>query len=191
MNQVDELMRLATDLCAAQMKTSAEYVDAYETLKSALEAALKPGGEPVAWRYKYKFRDIGETGAYEYHSHDFACVARLPEGEPLYTAPPAQPDALKPCGEPDAYLCVDGRWIPADTDRGRALCFRMMTKLGVYTAPPARTPPPRLTETDDACTAIYKAANQETVKSQPLSTKRIFAAMRWVETAVRKQAGWE
>jgi len=51
-DKINELMRLATDLCAAQMKTSAEYVDAYETLKAALEAALKPGVEPVAWRYQ-------------------------------------------------------------------------------------------------------------------------------------------
>ncbi len=58
--------------------------------------APAPEAEPVAWRYKYKFRDIGETGAYEYHSHDFACVARLPKGEPLYTHPPeakAKPEA--------------------------------------------------------------------------------------------------
>ena len=51
-------------------------------------------GEPVAWRYKYKFRDIGETGAYEYHSHEFASVANMPVGEPLYTAP--QPVAREP-----------------------------------------------------------------------------------------------
>ena len=42
---------------------------------------------PVAYRYPYKFRDIGETGAYEYHSHDFAVVANMPVGEPLYTRP--------------------------------------------------------------------------------------------------------
>ncbi len=58
------------------------------------EPAQTQQAEPVAWRYKYKFRDIGETGAYEYHSHDFACVARLPKGEPLYTHPSeAKPEA--------------------------------------------------------------------------------------------------
>ena len=46
--------------------------------------------EPVAWRWKYKFRDIGETGAYEYHSHEFACLNHMPKGEPLYTRPPAR-----------------------------------------------------------------------------------------------------
>ena len=46
--------------------------------------------QPVAWRWKYKFRDIGETGAYEYHSHEFACLANLPCGEPLYACPVAQ-----------------------------------------------------------------------------------------------------
>ncbi|CAB4158923.1 Domain of unknown function DUF551 [uncultured Caudovirales phage] len=58
-------------------------------LEEALAAHEAANPEPVAWRYKYKFRDIGETGAYEYHSHDFACVARLPKGEPLYAAPVA------------------------------------------------------------------------------------------------------
>ena len=51
--------------------------------------------EPVAWRWPYKFKDIGETGAYEYHSHEFACLAHLPKGEPLYAHPPvptAQPE---------------------------------------------------------------------------------------------------
>lgn len=43
--------------------------------------------QPVAWRWKYRFPDIGETGAYEHQSHDFACVARLPCGEPLYLLP--------------------------------------------------------------------------------------------------------
>ena len=43
-------------------------------------------GEPVAWRWKYRFKDIGETGAYEYHSHHYAVIARIPKGEPLYTA---------------------------------------------------------------------------------------------------------
>ena len=54
-------------------------------------AAAKAGtaadvGEPVAWRWKYRFKDIGETGAYEYHSHHYAVIARIPKGEPLYTA---------------------------------------------------------------------------------------------------------
>ena len=54
-------------------------------------AAPSVAPEPVAWRWKYKFRDIGETGAYEYHSHDFAVVAHLPKGEPLFTHPPRAP----------------------------------------------------------------------------------------------------
>ena len=45
---------------------------------------------PVAWRWPYQFKDIGETGAYEHHSHDFAVLAHMPKGEPLYTA-----DALR------------------------------------------------------------------------------------------------
>jgi hypothetical protein len=57
--------------------------------QEAADALAAPVQEPVAWRYKYKFKDIGETGAYEYHSHAFACVANLPCGEPLYTTPPA------------------------------------------------------------------------------------------------------
>lgn len=51
--------------------------------------------EPVAWRWKYKFRDIGETGAYEYHSHDFAVLNNMPHGEPLYLHPALQPDQIQ------------------------------------------------------------------------------------------------
>ena len=65
---------------------------------SLREKAAKPA-EPVAWRYKYKFHDIGETGAYEYHSHDFACVARLPKGEPLSAAPVAVASPWIPVSE--------------------------------------------------------------------------------------------
>lgn len=43
-------------------------------------------GEPVAWRWPYRFRDIGETGAYEHHSHVFAVLNNMPHGEPLFTA---------------------------------------------------------------------------------------------------------
>ena len=39
----------------------------------------------VAGRWQYNFKDIGETGAYEYHSHEFACRANLTCGEALYT----------------------------------------------------------------------------------------------------------
>ena len=90
--------------------------------------------------------------------------------------------ALKP-GEPDAYLCVDGRWIPADTDRGRALCFRMMTKLGVYTAPPAQTPPRLKVET-------FKEIAERCDEGQE-GVEYVIAYGRDVETAVWKQAGWE
>ena len=52
---------------------------------SKLSKLAEQTGEPVAWRYKYRFKDIGETGAYEYHSHDFVVVTRFPKGDPLYT----------------------------------------------------------------------------------------------------------
>lgn len=44
----------------------------------------------------------------------------------------------------------------------------------------------QLTETNDSCTALYKAANNEHTKPQPITTKRVFAAMRHVEYEVRK-----
>ena len=64
--------------------------DGFKAAARAVEAAVlkklvERVGEPVAWRYKYRFKDIGETRAYEYHSHDFAVVARFPKGDPLYT----------------------------------------------------------------------------------------------------------
>jgi hypothetical protein len=64
----------------------------------------KPAVEPPAWRYKYKFRDIGETGAYEYHSHEFACIAGLPRGEPLYTH--AAPSAPAPLTDAELALFI-------------------------------------------------------------------------------------
>jgi hypothetical protein len=79
MTKIDELMRLATDLCVAQMKTSAEYVDAYETLERALEAALKPG-EPYAWVVK-------DTGLFIVGPHR---PFDNNSWQPVYTAPPAQ-----------------------------------------------------------------------------------------------------
>ena len=85
-DKINELMRLATDLCAAQMKTSAEYVDAYETLRSALEAALKPGE-----LNKDKARKVAQC-AFAIFPH---VKGKFPAEQALnelvgYTAPPAQ-----------------------------------------------------------------------------------------------------
>ena len=67
----------------------------WEAEAKQLRAQLEAQGEaalPVAWRWLYQFKDIGETGAYEHHSHDFAVLAHMPKGEPLYTHPaPAAP----------------------------------------------------------------------------------------------------
>lgn len=67
--------------------------DAAADERDALRARLAEieAQEPVAWRYPYRFRDIGETGACEIVARDVAIVMRLPKGEPLYSDPvPAQ-----------------------------------------------------------------------------------------------------
>jgi hypothetical protein len=133
MTTINELMRLATDLCVAQMKTSAEYVDAYETLKSALEAALKPG-EPVAYVG-------GERRGWTYlQGHE-----KLAHGTPLYTAPPAQPDALKPGVDLCEKIChaikaADEKSMrEADYMLDSDDCIRIVKEF-FAAAPPAQTP---------------------------------------------------
>jgi hypothetical protein len=93
MNQIDNIMALADEYAKAAEETG--YIrPTRQALRAAIEQALavQPKQEPVAWRWKYRFKDIGETGAYEYHSHEFAALNNMPNGEPLYTAPQPQPE---------------------------------------------------------------------------------------------------
>ncbi len=43
-NQIDQLIRLATTLPVASLGSQQSYIEAVEALRTALEAALKPGG---------------------------------------------------------------------------------------------------------------------------------------------------
>ena len=79
--------------CGRSPRSTNMAVGGEEAVAVAKRLAAAPAGvagQAVAYRYPYRFRDIGETGAYEIVAHDVAVVMRLPRGEPLYTAPPAR-----------------------------------------------------------------------------------------------------
>jgi len=73
------------DLPTANGKIFIDAIAAFRQTIKQIEQA-----KPVAWRWKYKFKDIGETGAYEYHSHEFASINHMQNGEPLYLHPPTE-----------------------------------------------------------------------------------------------------
>ena len=56
-------------------------------------------------------------------------------------------------------------------------------------APPAQTPPPRLTDDEIGSVLESPADVRWLIEADPISRYRMFA--RAIETAVRKQAGWE
>jgi len=62
-----------------------------EPLYTHPQPKAEPAQEPVAYRWKYKFEGNVETGAYEYHSKDFAVLVDALGGEPLYTHPYPKP----------------------------------------------------------------------------------------------------
>jgi len=148
MTQIDELISLSTDLCVAQMKTSAEYVDAYETLKSALEAALNAAA-------------MAESDAY-LRGYNVGHDAALKPGEPM-----AFYDGKKFYGSREAAsMCM------ADTEK----------LVPVYTAaPPAQTPPPRLTYGQVVDVIASTGYSAEAEKYHTVS--------RAIESAVRRSFG--
>lgn len=116
-------MSLLTDDEIREIGFGSQSLKFARAVESAVLAKLAMHDEkPVAWRYKYRFKDIGETGAYEYHSHDFATVAQLPKGEPLYTETQykfAQQSVAKACAcicqnEMDNYYYGDEGRIAAE-----------------------------------------------------------------------------
>ena len=85
-------LEMAIEWISAPQSEQSYSADAMIAKLSLAVAALNDTGtvdEPVAYRYAYKFRDIGQTGAYEYLSREFAIVANMQVGEPLYTRPPS------------------------------------------------------------------------------------------------------
>jgi len=203
MTKIDEIMALVTEYSLAMAIAGATHIHR-EKLRAALESALKTEGNPFAWALclpnhsPYFSTDKNEFVSY----HVGSTIPHFPnELIELYTHPPRQePEQTEPVVElGDGFMWCETcgsvqesvhHADPQDHDiwcKGEARWIQGP----FYTAPPARDLEIalRLTETDDTCTEIYKAANQETVKSQPLTTKRIFAAMRYVENLVRKQIG--
>jgi hypothetical protein len=123
-DELDALIPQWRHTTAAANEVCWQRRDVRQAMRAAIAAApaapaqaeAKPAVEPVAWRYKYKFRDIGETGAYEYHSHEFACIAGLPRGEPLYThAAPAAPAPATELSDADLQAIHDA-WIQTTAD---------------------------------------------------------------------------
>ena len=102
-------------------------------LRHALSKLAEQAEKPVAWRYKYRFKDIGETGAYEYHSHDFVVVTRFPKGDSLYTEAQliaAQQRTAEACAKvcevtADMYQETESRLWPecrSDAQSGASSC---------------------------------------------------------------------
>ena len=72
----------------AALEMAIEWISkSHDECSCSADAVIAKLSLAVAYRYAYKFRDIGQTGAYEYLSRDFAIVANMPVGEPLYTHP--------------------------------------------------------------------------------------------------------
>ena len=137
----DEALKLALEALQHEADTGND--DAYKLERDAIKEALaQPEQETLAWRWPYKFKDIGETGGYEYHSHEFACLAHLPKGEPLYTHPPVPTEQAKePEQEPVTwrYKIVDVFGRPVWTLKTPKSDTRVLESQPLYTTPPQRT----------------------------------------------------
>ena len=131
--QVDELMRLADEYAYAN--TEDQERSNREALRTALEAALKPGSEPIAYLY-----------------HD----ARIPN---------------------DAHPWLHSTLLVLAADRRQGL----PGETPLYTAPPAQTPPPRLTD--------EQIGNIHYIESECREQPSPMAFARAIESAVRKQFG--
>jgi hypothetical protein len=130
-DKIDELMRLADEYAYASTKDQERY--SHDALRAALEAALKQGGEPIGYRYKYKNCFGNVVWSFE-----------LP----------------------------------------RSIDTKVLETVPVYTAaPPAQTPvPPRLT--------VSEICEADPMPHAMFDDERVEFA-RAIESAVRKQAGWE
>jgi hypothetical protein len=130
---------------------------------------------------------------------------KLKDGDKLYTTPPnvatplaAQPAPVQPVawrlnGESSlGHGKVFGKWKSgkppkdvadlASVDKNWSLEFAYTTPPNVATPLAAQPTPyvasPRVPLTDEDCTRIYNEANGITTKNPPITTQRIFAAMR-------------
>ncbi len=130
--QIDELMALATEYARAMAYDGATHIHR-DKLRSALEAALKPGGEPVA----------------------------------------------EIIADEDGYAFI--KW------HGDESRFHEIHPIGTkfYTAPPAQTPPPLLTDDEIGSVLESPADVRWLIEADPISRYRMFA--RAIESAVRKQ----
>jgi hypothetical protein len=90
MNQIETIMALADSF--AEYRDHSEYVHARDKLRQALEAALKPGGEPAC--YQYQSRD-GQWQPFmnEKHYADTVADGSWPI-RALYTAAPPRREPL-------------------------------------------------------------------------------------------------
>lgn len=163
-NQIDEIMRLVDDLLETEHTATRKGGRAF--LKSALEAALKPG-EPVAWMSPGKERLEFSRADTVYGSHTI----------PLYTALPEQP-ASWPIDEGVAGRIAEQHCLSYETVQ---LIARQL-----MTAPPAQTPvPPRLTEQEINHCIKFPSAGSAITRDGSTSQR----IARAIESAVRRQFG--
>jgi hypothetical protein len=189
-NQIETIMALADEYAYAS--TEAQERSNRDALHQALEAALKPG-VLVGSINKAHLKQTGEPWCKEVLLYSPNNDADFPDSRvTVYTAaPPAQPDALKAGGKPTLWARY-----PRYTGKHQAVEVTLKKPEGndwvafcEVDMPPAQTPvvnqqmttqtpvPPRLTpaEMDRA----YRSAGGGV------------QGCRAIESAVRKQAGWE
>lgn len=186
--QIDEILSLVDDVVTAYIRNHG-IADAKDILKSALEAALKPG-EPVGYRYKFR-NFMGD----EVWSFELPRDGKVLEAVPVYLEPMPtwQPsDAFRN----DAHIAflhgvIEGQKTapPAQTPCGYDETTGNCTNNPCCRAtPPAQTPvPPRLT--DEQVISAYKAGSIEWKEETDSWSFRVGA--KWAQDTIRKQAGWE
>jgi hypothetical protein len=174
MNKIDESHKQYVMRCVDLYATeSGNKVANREALEQALEAALKP-------QYDQQALELCDVCGWKAVIPGDGCLNCRREA------------ALKPGGESEQdkmTAMVDAAMIEMKNIHPplrRSECQRLIAA-ALQAAPPAQTPPPRLTEQEiNHCIKFPSAGSA--LKRDGSTSQRIARA---IETAVRKQAGWE
>jgi hypothetical protein len=169
--QIDELMELANDVYAHKN-------GAFDALRTALEAALKP--DPSCDDVKLAEKIMSDCG---HNTNDTHLLERITNRIAMHTSPPVQPD-VKP-GEPIGYRykyknCFGN--VVWSFEPPSSIDTQVLETVPVYTAaPPAQTTPPPRLAIGQLCEAIKKSRGYVTDDEVVMA--------RAIESAVRRQFG--